>query len=252
MDGEIFYDGCWLHRFHGQYYADAPSFRYHAAEVLQWPTMAQDQRSTAQDFWYYCFKPEPGMVIVDVGAGSGTDTQVFSEAVGPTGKVIAIEAHPQTFAMLQATCRWNSLGNVTSLNRAVMDRSCEVYIENQANHVENSVAVKKGANHLGTPIPASSLDDVCRELDLPRIDYVKINIEGAERFVIRGMDEVARRARAVTIACHDFRARDGAHYCTRRLVSEFLRSQGFRLVTRDDDSRRFVRDHVYGIQDHEA
>jgi FkbM family methyltransferase len=248
VDGAVFYDGCWMHRVQSAYYADSPQFRYHTDEVLQWAATAQDFKDQAQDHWCHCFKLEPSMVIIDVGAGTGTDALFFSRAVGPTGKVIAIEAHPHTFAMLQATCRWNGLHNVTPLNYAVMDRKCHVYVEDRPNHVENSVAVEKGENHLATGIPAASLDDICRDLKLERIDYVKMNIEGAERFAIQGMSEVVRQTRAITIACHDFRASSGAEFSTRAEVVRFLTSHGFVLYKRDDDPRPHVRDHIYAIR----
>jgi FkbM family methyltransferase len=59
--------------------------------------------------------PKPGDTIVDIGAGRGEDDLAFSQAVGPTGKVLAVEAQPRSFRMLKAFCEVNDLRNVHQL-----------------------------------------------------------------------------------------------------------------------------------------
>jgi len=55
-----------------------------------------------------------------------------------------------------------------------------------------------------------------------------------------GMSETIERTQAICIACHDFRGMR-----THETVQQFLRERGFRTLTRDDDPREYVRDHVY-------
>jgi FkbM family methyltransferase len=247
LDAAIFYEGVWIHRFGDTYYVDEPQFNY-LTQFPHWPDVAKTLKQETYDYWFHAFAPAPGMVILDVGAGLGTDTLFFSRAVGPTGKVIAIEPHPRTFAMLQATCRLNRLDNVTPVNCAAMDKACGVYIEDQKKHDENTVSLERGPQHLPTQVRGVALDDLCGELGVARIDFIKMNIEGAERFAIGGMKAVVRRARYVCIACHDWRSEQGAEFCTRVAVTDFLRENGFEITTRDDDPRRPVRDHILGIR----
>ena len=56
----------------------------------------------------YClrYQPKPGDTVVDVGAGMGDDTLVFSRMVGPSGRVFSFEAHPDTFRCLQKAEPW--------------------------------------------------------------------------------------------------------------------------------------------------
>jgi FkbM family methyltransferase len=247
----VFYDGVWIHRYDDTYYVDEPQFNY-LTQFPYWADAAQRMASESRDYWFYAFAPTPGLVILDVGAGIGTDTLFFSKAVGPAGKVIAIEAHPRTFAKLQATCRWNRLANVTAVHCAVMDKACPVYIEDQLKHEENAVSLERGMQHLPTPVRGIALDGLCRELGIGRIDLIKMNIEGAERFAIGGMKEAVRRARHVCIACHDWRSNERAEFCTRAAVTEFLLENGFRISTRDDDPRMPVKDHIHGTKVIEA
>ena len=76
-----------------------------------------------------------------------------------------------------------------------------------------------------------------------------MNIEGAERLAIRGLEGIIERTRHVCIGCHDFLADDGGseQMRTKELVREFLVEHGFRVTTRDDAADPWTRDYVYGV-----
>ena len=58
-------------------------------------------------------KLKPGMVVADVGAGTGLFTRLFAPAVGPTGKVIAVDISEKFLEHVQKTSRAAGLHNVT-------------------------------------------------------------------------------------------------------------------------------------------
>ncbi len=248
----MFYDGGWLHRVGAVVVPDGPRFEYYADAVAGWPRRLAKVRAAIADYWFHTYTPQPGDVILDIGAGIGLDTLVFAEAVGPAGRVYAIEAHPGTYRLLEATCRRNRLAGVTPCNVAITDRRGVVYAEDAARHESARVDAAGGAGFLAQPIPALSLDDFCREHGIARVDLLKMNIEGAERQAICGMHETLRMTRHVCIACHDFKTAAGggadAALRTRDLVADFLRQAGFDVVLREDDPRDFVRDHVHGVR----
>ena len=68
------------------------------------------------------FSPKDGEIIVDVGAHIGHYTIISSKRVGQNGKVIAIEAHPGNFEMLNRNIKLNNLTNVIPLNYAVYSK----------------------------------------------------------------------------------------------------------------------------------
>ena len=188
-------------------------------------------------------------MIVDVGAGHGEDTLMFSRGVGESGRVIAIEAHPLSFAILTNFCRLNRLVNVSPLHLALMDKSGKVSIaDSESSWIENAISVDDGSP--GIEVRASTLDQVCEEQDLKKIDFLKMNIEGAERFALLGAESFMRRADQVCVACHDFRADlgHGEQFRTRAFVERFLIEHGFKLASRPDDPRDYVRDHVFGLR----
>ena len=201
----------------------------------------------ADDYWFHVYKPRTGDVIVDIGAGRGEDVYAFSRAVGPQGRVWAIEAHPESFDHLTRFCGEHRLANVTPLNLACMDRPAMLQIETLP--VWESNFVREGeATATSHPVEAITFDALCRRHDIKRIDFLKMNIEGAERFALKGMPEAIRRVQWVCIAAHDFRADrgEGNDFRTRAFVQSFLKDAGFTLVSRDSDPRYYVPYHIHG------
>jgi hypothetical protein len=62
------------------------------------------------------------------------------------------------------------------------------------------------------------------------------------------MERMLASTGAVCIACHDFLANDHPELRTRAHVVSILEAHGFETVTRDDDPRGYVRDHVHGLR----
>ena len=245
-DVEILYDNVWIHRLGQRYAIDAERFDYYHDAIADWEDRFRQAQLESADYWFHCYQPRVGDVIVDVGAGIGTDTMLFSKSAGPPGKVLAIEAHPATYRYLKTCCRLNRLSNVIALQVALMDRSGVVHIAGSAGAETNYVLpTAKGGR--GIPVMGQSLDELCREHQIDRIDFLKINIEGAERFALAGMKDAIRRTRHVCIAAHDFLADQGDGFRTRELVSTFLSSNQFEIVIRENDPREYVRNHVHGI-----
>lgn len=192
-----------------------------------------------RDCWFYNYTAEPGDVIVDVGAEIGTDTITFSQAVGPSGKVYAIEAQPETYLKLLSTCKANALNNVVAVNIAVADKPSIVHISSGAGVESNFLCDE------GEAVQADSLDNILR--NEPEISFLKKNIEGAERLAIEGMDETIGKTRHLVIACHDFVGKSTGDdwFNTQSIVVKYLSKHGFEIRTRANDSREYVRYHIH-------
>ncbi len=247
-DVSIFFDEIWIHRVDDRYLADSPVFNYFASDIRLWGTLEEAYVNDAADYWFYRYVPKLGDVIIDVGAGFGTDVCAFSKAVGASGRVLALEAHPGTFLGLVKTCKWNRLQNVICEQVAVMDKSGTVDIQDGEDDKSNAAGTGGGGT---VSVPAVTLDDLCEKYLIQRVDFLKINIEGAERWALAGMERTLQRTRAIAVACHDFRAQrgDGEHFATLDFVQKVLKGKGFVLEVRANDDRPYVRDHVHGYRD---
>ncbi|MDN3646949.1 FkbM family methyltransferase [Pontixanthobacter aestiaquae] len=209
-------------------------------------TKLSDKQAEIRDLWCYQHDVQAGDVIVDVGAGIGDEAVVFSKMVGPTGRVIAIEAHPHTFRCLKKTIAQSGLKNVTAIHCAVADAEGTLTIEDSAdqNHISHSI-MKSSAS--GVEVPAHRLDTILKREKITDLAMLKMNIEGAERLAIKGMRKDDYSIRHYAISCHDFVAdRDGTDELrTREEVLKHFGDMGLKIEQRLGDPRPWVRDYVY-------
>lgn len=226
--------GIWEHRH--------PGVVLFFPEITAVSPVVLDAQATEIFGWDHA--PDPGEIVLDVGAGVGEEARWFSRRVGPTGRVVAIEAHPRTFRCLEAMVAANGLVNVVPVHLAASDAEGELAIEDGAESLGNSVVAGAGAIR----VPATTLDAVAAARGLDRVDLLKLNIEGAEVAALRGAAGLLARTRHVVVSCHDFKADRGgeASYRTKAAVRELLQAAGFALRERPDHTHPWVRDTVYG------
>jgi FkbM family methyltransferase len=225
--------------------------------VVRWPQVSvpmpelwyapspTQYEALARDVFLQEYTPSDGDVVVDVGAGVGWELNLFSRLVGPAGHVYAIEADPDTFRWLERRQALNHLDNVTSVHAALADRSGEVIISSEGWY-ETHRLVTAGPGHR---VRALCFDDLVEEYGVARVDFLKMNIEGAERLALEGMDHRVRLIRNLAVSCHDFLADQGGDDSsrTRAFVERFLVDHGFEVVERRaDDDRDWARSYLYG------
>ena len=246
-DIQVFFDnGRWFHRVGAITFPGRPNFNQWPYRFADFAAHESRYMSDARDYWMAFFSPPPGAVVIDVGAGEGEDVLAFSRAVGASGRVLAIEAFPATFDVLREFCLRNGLRNTTPVQVALGETVGSISFEESAHWVENAVDASGGS---GIEVRSAPLRLVCEEHGIDTIDYLKMNIEGAEVQALKGMVDILPRIRNVCVSCHDFRAErgDGEQYRTREFVVEFLRAHGFALQFRDDP-RPYIRDQVFGVR----
>jgi FkbM family methyltransferase len=241
--------GMWVHQHNDVIFVDSPILDYRASIFGTWADELDRCMADATDHWFYVYQPHPGDVILDVGAGKGEDTVVFSKAVGPLGRVIAIEAHPITFRCLRLFCDLNHLRNVETLHFAIVDRDGPVGIDTKKEWQANRIGT--GAEQYPTLVPGTTLDEIAERAHLKRIDFLKINIEGAEIKAIQGMGSTLQVTRSLCISCHDFRSNsgEGEFFRTKTAIQDAIERAGLRIVSRDADQRPYVADQVNGVRD---
>jgi FkbM family methyltransferase len=146
----------------------------------------------------------PGSVVIDVGASLGEWTLPFARAVGPAGRVIAIEPAPRGAAALASTLAANALHQAEIVRCAIGDHDGTVEF---AVPVVTSARTDTGTARIGPActghdalqVSLRSLDSLAAEHDLARIDLIKIDVEGHERQVLDGAAAVLGRNRPVLV-----------------------------------------------------
>jgi FkbM family methyltransferase len=148
----------------------------------------------------------PGQVFVDVGANIGYFTLLGGQLVGPTGKVVAIEAHPRLAELLRRNVVINGMHHhVTAWHRAAWSKQTTVPFHLRAHYAANSSVGSIGPSGLAelddeeeiVEVDAVAVDDLLAEL--PRVDVIKVDVEGAEVQVLTGLDRTLRRNSEITV-----------------------------------------------------
>jgi FkbM family methyltransferase len=221
-------------------------------------TVSAGYRWRGPDFWrdltadllFFQYRPRAGDVVVDIGAGMGEELPSLCQSVAPGGRVIAVEAHPFTYEGLVRAISLNRLANGVPVAAALSDQTGTTMISDVDDPDLNSTLPGALLTRAQVRVPAVTLDDLAQRMAIERIDLLTMNIEGAERLAIRGMDRALRQTRNVVISCHDFLAAESGDESlrTKDLIVDTLRSAGFNVLTRHDE-REFVADYVYGTRD---
>ena len=143
---------------------------------------------------------EPGMTFLDVGANVGCYTVAAAAAVGETGRVVAIEPDPHNFALLTRGIAANGLRNVTALNIAAGPEPGIATLYRSAENLGDHrlYAEAQTGSRAGVRVPVERLDDTFDRLKLPPPDVGKIDVQGFEESVVRGMPKLLGGDRPMT------------------------------------------------------
>jgi FkbM family methyltransferase len=180
------------------------------------------------------FTPKEGDVVVDIGANIGRYTIISSKRVGANGKVVAIEAHPGNFEMLNSNIKLNQLTNVTPLNYAVYSKETKIklYLPDEesgytmhhsimSNYVFTKYKDKTGDKFV--EVNANTLDYLLQLKGITDVNWVKIDVEGAEFEVLKGAHNVLSNSKDISLLI-EVHGKD-----TYEPIIESLRSYNFKI-----------------------
>lgn len=142
------------------------------------------------------FVAEEGEIVVDVGAYIGSYTIRASRLVGNTGKVIAIEAEPSNFDALLFNLRLNQADNVIPLNLAAWDKETVLDLRISKHSAAHSLvwAYLPKDSSQSIKVKARHLDQILENLGIEEVDWVKMDVEGAEVELLRGMEKIISKS----------------------------------------------------------
>jgi FkbM family methyltransferase len=194
----------------------------------------------------------PGDVCVDVGANVGYFTLLASRLVGPAGRVYAFEPAPLAYAALAANLGRNDAVNVTAERVAVgAEEGTAVLHEATEGSNRGASSLRRvpeaslGARErVDVSVDVRPLAALLRDGDLPRLRLVKIDVEGYEGEVLRGLDPIFERGfrPAVIVEVHAGLAPE-----TVDAVADFWTRHGLRarrVLDREAVDRAWASRHV--------
>ena len=153
----------------------------------------------------------PGMTVLDVGAHHGLYTLLASKLVGPTGKIIAFEPSPRERRRLLKHIKLNGFRDVQVEPYALGAETGEadLYLADGSDDWCNSLRRPQESKGRTARVQIRRLDDIVGQAWLTKVDFVKLDVEGAELDTLKGAAKLLSNApRPVVLAeVYDIRTR---------------------------------------------
>ena len=134
---------------------------------------------------------QPGDIVIDAGIWIG-DFAAYASVKGAT--VYAFEPTDTTFENLKRTAELN--GNIIPVKKGLSDEKTHAhfFVNTVGNSGANRIDASSGDfTEAPSGIDTITLDDFVRENNLPRVDFIKADIEGFERHMLAGAQETLAR-----------------------------------------------------------
>ncbi|MFT8674497.1 MAG: FkbM family methyltransferase [Acetobacter sp.] len=135
-----------------------------------------------------CIAPEVGDVVIDGGACTGDTALVFSNAVGPEGKIYSFDPVKEHIDILNYNIEQFPLRNVVAMPYGLSDHEVKAPLM-----VTNHYA--PGFSAASQVVPLISLDLLVARGEIEKIDFIKLDVEGAELETLKGAQDSIRRFR---------------------------------------------------------
>jgi len=135
---------------------------------------------------------QPGMTFLDVGANVGYYTALAIPRLG-MGRIIALEPDPESFRYLQQTVAANGRSNTICLQKgAAAEKGTLMLFASDSNRGDNRLYANEFPG-TKTQVEVTTIDGLLKELQIPSLDLVKIDVQGFEGHVLRGMETTLRQ-----------------------------------------------------------
>ena len=153
----------------------------------------------------------PGDVVLDIGAHHGLYTLLLSRLVGESGLVHAFEPHPSNVEKLRENIELNGMANVV-VNELAVSKKRGVSLFNYGNSsTVSSLKELSKQRDDWHEVQTVSVDEYVRAAGVGRVSFVKIDVEGAEDWVLAGMEAIlARDCPTLLLEFHSFAFGDDA------------------------------------------
>jgi FkbM family methyltransferase len=165
---------------------------------------------------------EPGQTVIDVGGHIGAFACLTARRVGPSGRVITCEPAPDNAALLRENLSRNGFTWARVHEAAVGEKPGEIdlYVADQASDNPAANTIFPSAGRKAVKVRLTTLDAICAEEGISRVDHLKLDIEGAELQALRGAEKTLAMTRRIVMEVHPERVEP-------QTVLDFLSAHGF-------------------------
>lgn len=147
----------------------------------------------------FCRACKPGMTILDIGAHVGYYTALALRCTAGQGAIVAVEPDQENFGYLRRTVAANGGGSVTCVPKALgAERGIMRLYVCSDNRGDNRLCPHEAADQ-SYDVEVVTADELLGSVGIERVDLVKMDVQGFEGHVLRGMRETLERSRDVVM-----------------------------------------------------
>lgn len=125
-------------------------------------------------------------IVADIGANIGLTSIYASKLVGRKGRVFSFEPMPSTYDILGVNIKLNNLKNIVAINSALSDFEGEAELFDNLHINRGAASMFSDKNEMGVKISVSTLDNFISKYNISNLDFIKIDVEGAEYPMLLG------------------------------------------------------------------
>ena len=158
--------------FHvGRYHIDSDS----ALMMTIWTMECYEQKSICA--------PVEKNIVMDIGASKGESAIWFYDQIGANGKIYSFEMNKDFINIMENNIKRNNIKNIIIIDKGVWDCETKVLMDETGRITSVS----------NNGYPTVTLDKFVKEYNIERVDYIKMDIEGAELNALRGAREMIKK-----------------------------------------------------------
>jgi FkbM family methyltransferase len=138
-----------------------------------------------------------GNIVIDVGANIGWYTLQYAKLVGSKGKVFAFEPVSENFELLKRNVAENNYKNISCVQKAVSNQVKKVTMELSSRIGDHRIIQNTTSQKTTIQVDCTTLDIFFKEKN--KIDFLKIDAEGFDFFVLEGAKQIIEKNRNIVI-----------------------------------------------------
>lgn len=193
---------------------------YDKSQVM-FPSFSEPIGSTNQYIEFANLKA--GETVLDLGAYSGLTSIMFSQLVGASGKVVAVEADPENYECAKVNIKNSGLDNINLVFGAMWSNNNGILFSGELNMGSAAVDIV-GARGQVSKIPSFTLSVVAKKYNLEQVNFIKCDIEGAEIEIFKDSKFFNRYNPRIIIEAHNIKGQP-----TSKKITGILNKYGYKV-----------------------
>jgi len=185
-------------------------------------------------------KIEMGNIVVDVGANIGLHTLNMARIVGNTGQVFAFEPDPSNFEILKKNVKINNYKNIILEQKAVGDKHGRTTLYQSDHPGKHRIFPQTEQAKSQVQVELTNLDNYFDSDMIDKINFIKIDVEGLEFSVLKGMKNILKNSKKIKILFEFMPENTMEVGFTPIELLNYLTSNDFKLYCMDNKTKKLL------------